>query len=219
MSVEPEDLQIELENIPVDLIDPDPDNPNEIDEAMMEALSAEIDRGFVQPILVRPAGDRWKLVDGEHRWRLVTDKGYPTIPAVIDRSFADGQEGEDEAKVKLLTMNRLRGQFVPIKLAYVLADLTKRIPEDQLRKRLGMDAGELRDNLRLANFTDDVGERLRENIEREARDAPAVLTFVCANPQDAAAISRVVDALVGDDVDRGQALAAICRAYEKSKQP
>jgi hypothetical protein len=115
-------------------------------------------------------------------------------------------------------MNRLRGQFVPIRLAYVLADLAQRIPEDELRRRLGMEAGELRDHLRLAEFSDDLGDRLRDGLDREQRQAPTVLTFVVGTQKDAAAIERVISAELTDKVDRGAALAKVCRAYERGKK-
>lgn len=209
-------LQMDVREVPVELIDPDPDNPNTMDEALYEALSAEIDQGFVQPVLLRPLGDRFRMVDGEHRWRLVRDKGYATIPAVVE-DYGEGQAAEDEARIRLLAMNRLRGQFVPIRLAYVLADLAQRIPEEELRRRLGMESGELRDSLRLATFSDDLSDRLREGVEREERAAPTVITFVVGNERDAAAIERVIGATVTEKLDRGAALARICRHYEKTK--
>lgn len=211
-----EELEIEIEPVAVDLIDPIPDNPNEVDEAKMAALSREIDRGFVQPIVVRPGKDgRWNLVDGEHRWLLVKEKGHASIPAVIDRNYEDGQAGDDEARIRSLTLNELRGQAVPIKMAYVLADLAKRIPEKELRTRLGMDEAQLRDHLRLATFTDDLGDRLREHRDREDREAPKVLAFTCSQ-RDAALIERVVEAVAGDTLDSGKALAKICREHEKA---
>lgn len=213
-----EELNVKVVSIPVDAIEPQPGNPNEMDEATYESLSAAIDKGFVQPVLLRPLGDeRYRMVDGEHRWRLIAEKGYKTVPAIIE-DYGEGQTAEDEARMRLLTMNYLRGQFVPIKLAYMLADLSQRIPEDQLRRRLGMDQGELTDHLRLAQFTDDISDQLREGIERENAAAPTVLTFVVTKPQDAAAIERVIDKMVGDKTDRGQALATICRSYEKAKR-
>jgi ParB family transcriptional regulator, chromosome partitioning protein len=208
-------LDLEVVLLPVGEIDPDPANPNLMDDALYESLRADIEEhGFTQPILVRRGENgRYQLIDGEHRWRAVAELGYGAIPSVVTDD--DG----DDAKVRLLTMNRLRGTFVPIKLAYVLADLAQRIPEDELRRRLGMEAGELRDHLRLANFTDELGLKLREGVEREDRAAPLVLTFVIRHEKDAAAIERVVNKVVGERTDRGQALAKICRAFEKGAKP
>lgn len=206
------ELGLEIVAAPVDLIDPNPENPNELPEHLYEALVADIrERGFIQPLLLRREGKRYKLIDGEHRWRAVRELGFEKVPAVIS-----DDEG-DEATLRLLSTNRLRGQFVPIRMAYVLADLAQRIPEDELRRRLGMESGEMKDVLRLAAFTDEIGERVREQAERENREAPTVLTFVCSE-RDAKAIRRAVERLVADGTDSGQALARMAREWEKLRK-
>lgn len=203
------ELQLDVEHIPVEAIIPDPDNPNYVDDETMDALEVDIrERGFVQPILVRREGEGYRMIDGEHRWTVVKGLGLSTIPAVITED--DG----DDAKIRLLTMNRLRGQFVPIRLAYLLKDLAERIPEKELRRRLGMEESELRDSLRLANFTDDLGDRLRESAEKEEKEAPVAISFLLSQ-RDARVVERVLSAS-NDKGDRGKALLAICRAHEKA---
>lgn len=207
--------RIEIEMLRIADIELDPTNPNELDDAMYEALTREIrDQGFTQPVVVwvKPEGDGqpYRMIDGEHRMRVLADLGAEVVPAVIDKA----SETEDQARLRLLTMNRLRGQFVPIKLALLLKDLSTRIPEKELRKRLGYEPGEFKDTLRLADFTDPVGDRLRVAVEKERKEAPVVLKFIC-NARDAAAIEKAVDALVEGKVDRGQALARICRTFKK----
>lgn len=206
--------ELDIRTIPLDLIDPDEQNPNEMPPELYDGMVRDIrESGYAQPILVRPLpGGRFKMVDGEHRWRALGELGYAAAPAVVIEA-----EDDDDARMKLLTMNRFRGQFVPIKLAYLLADLATRIPEKEMTRRLGMEEAELRDSLRLAHFTDDLGIALREAQERENKDAPTVLTFVCAQ-RDAQAIERAVDALKSDKVDRGQALAKICREHAKAER-
>lgn len=207
------ELELDLRAIPVDLIDPDPDNPNEVSDAQMDTLTADIrDHGFTQPVLVREGEDgRFGMIDGEHRWRIVKELGYATVPGVVIKA------DDDEAKIRLLTMNGLRGDFVPIKYAYFLQDLTRRIPEAELRRRLGMEPTEMRDLLRLAEFTDPMAERLREATEREAKDAPVVLKFVVSK-RDQQVIERVIDQLVKGKIDRGTALAKVCREFEKAQR-
>lgn len=204
-------FEVEIEMIPLEDIELDPENPNELSDEFYEALVANIrDDGFTQPIAVwrRPDGS-FRMIDGEHRFRAVRDLGGERIPAVVVKA-----KDEDDARLRLLAMNRLRGQFIPIKLAYLLKDLATRIPEKEMRKRLGMEPGELKDALRLADFTDPLQERMRVAVEREAKEAPTVLKFVCSQ-RDAAVIERVIDKVVSAKLDRGKALAAICRAHEK----
>lgn len=206
-------FDLAIENIPVEQIDPDEQNANEMDAGLYETLVDDIrEHGFTQPILVRPVGDRYRLIDGEHRWRAVSEIGIATIPAIV-LEVSD----EDDATLRLLTMNRLRGQFVPIKLAYVIADLARRIPEKELRSRLGMEPGEFEDKLRLANFRDTVGERVKAQESKARKGRKVVLRFSCSKP-DGDLITRVVDALVDAKMDRGEALAQICREFERANR-
>jgi ParB/RepB/Spo0J family partition protein len=203
---------LNYEMVPIADIEFDPENPNELTDEMYEALTTEIrDHGFTQPVaLWRREDGTLRMIDGEHRTRILDDLGAAKVPAVIIEAI-----DEDEARLRLLTMNRLRGQFIPIKLAQMLADLATRIDEKALRKRLGMEPGELKDHLRMASFTDPVTESLRVAVAKERAEAPTVLKFVVANRKDADAIERVIDSLVEGGTDRGKALTAVCRAYEK----
>src|SRR5688572_24410611 len=140
-----------------------------MDEGLYATLVNDIrEYGFTQPALVRPVGDRYRLIDGEHRWRAVSELGFKSLPSIVIEA------DDDDAKLRLLTMNRLRGNFVPIKLAYVIADLAKRIPEKELRRRLGMEQGELEDKLRLVGVNDNLGERLK-STPRKPTKAKVVL--------------------------------------------
>ncbi len=58
--------------IPVDRIEPNPENPRlAFDETTLEELAASIrEHGVLQPILVRPVEEnRFQLIAGERRWR------------------------------------------------------------------------------------------------------------------------------------------------------
>jgi ParB/RepB/Spo0J family partition protein len=178
-----------------------------------EALVAEVrDQGFVSPILVRPVGgNRFQLIDGEHRWRVVSDLGRETILSVII-----DEDDEDEARIRALAMNGLRGKPNALKQAYLLADLVKRIPEATLRERLGMKAGEMEDRLRMAELDKGLGDRLK------ARSAPKRIGSkkifrVTVSAEDHETIERVVEALQDGKMDRGEALAHACREFERTR--
>lgn len=208
--------RIEVVNLPINSISPDPKNPNRIPEDLLEALGRDIvARGFVQPVLVRSGNQRppghpeaeWVIVDGEHRWTKLKEFGAEECPCVIDPL-----ENEEDAQVRMLTMNRLRGEFVPVKLARLLVDLSESMGEDELRTRLSMDEGEFRDTLEFAGFDDDVSQKLGARIEAERKAAPEVLQFVMSKA-DAAKVEKVIEPLVNDDTDRGKALVAVCEDY------
>ena len=129
---------VEVVEIPTDRIEPDPANPNEMTGSVLEALAEDIrNKGFVQPVLVRPSGDTFLIVDGEHRWRVLKDLGIEAVPCVID----DRQE--DDARLRMVSMNRLRGKPQPGKLAGVLADLSDSIGPETVAEALAMDDEEI----------------------------------------------------------------------------
>lgn len=79
--------------VPVDRIEPDPDQPRKrFGEAEIEGLAASIrEQGVIQPILVRPAKDgRHVLIAGERRWRASQAAGLKEVPVLIRKVTADG---------------------------------------------------------------------------------------------------------------------------------
>ncbi len=75
----------DYQEIPLDLIDPDPKQPrkrfkqeelNELEETIKNV-------GLIEPIVVRKKGDRYQLISGERRFRACRQAGFRKIPAVI----------------------------------------------------------------------------------------------------------------------------------------
>jgi ParB family chromosome partitioning protein len=195
---------LEVVDLPTDKIDPDPMNPNRVDERRMEALKRDIvEHGFVQPVVVRPNKKRWMVVDGEHRWIVLRDAGAPTTPCVIDDA------PEDDARMRLLTLNQLRGTFAPVKLAKVLAELADQLDDDELRERLGMDDEEFASALHLPDLPDDVGAEFDAALEQETANAPQILRWRMG-PRQARIVERVVTELTADSkTTRADALIKI----------
>ena len=71
--------------IPLDFIDPNPQQPRRVFDAVeLDRLADSIRvHGVLQPVVVRPAGERYELVVGERRWRAARVAGLPRIPAVV----------------------------------------------------------------------------------------------------------------------------------------
>jgi len=84
------DLSGRFAQVPVDLVDANPAQPRRVfDEAGMDELRASIaEVGVLQPVVLRPAGDRYQLVMGERRLRAARLAGLTEIPAVV-RDTAD----------------------------------------------------------------------------------------------------------------------------------
>src|SRR3954447_23420089 len=90
---EPGEDDVELRDIPVDLVSPNPKQPRRhFDEATLAALAESVrQRGVLQPVLVRPVpGGRYELVAGERRWRAAELAGLDVVPALV-RARDDAQ--------------------------------------------------------------------------------------------------------------------------------
>ena len=53
-----------------------PWNPNRVPPDLYEKLRAYLEReGFVEPLVVRPKGDRFEILGGFHRWKIAGELG------------------------------------------------------------------------------------------------------------------------------------------------
>ncbi|HEX8202356.1 MAG TPA: ParB/RepB/Spo0J family partition protein [Isosphaeraceae bacterium] len=83
---EPSSLEMaELLHIPVDQIDPNPFQPRrQFDPAELAALADSLrQHGMLQPVIVRPAGERYQLIAGERRLRASIEAHLHEIPARV----------------------------------------------------------------------------------------------------------------------------------------
>ena len=77
-----------VQEIAIADIAPHPGQPRRhFDETALDELAASIAaRGVIQPIVVRPVGDRYQIVAGERRWRAAQRAHLHAIPAIV-RTF------------------------------------------------------------------------------------------------------------------------------------
>jgi ParB/RepB/Spo0J family partition protein len=213
-----------IENIRHERLHPAPDNPNRMEESTLTALKRDIaQNGFVQPVLVRPLPDtegHYEIIDGEHRWKALGDLGLAKVPCVVD-----GNADATDASARRVTMNRIRGEFVPVRLAHLLADLSRRVPMGEIRQRLDMDQKELRNYLALNEYLIEAeggepedrpkGSPKSEPKPKSEPDKREVLIFVCTNDQSDR-IALLFDVMTGHDKDQqGTVAAKQARAYLK----
>lgn len=85
-----------LRQVPLDLIDPNPSQPRErMDPAHLAELAASIRvSGVLQPVLLRPTGDRYQLVAGHRRTEAAKQAGLTEIPAIIRADATDEHQAE-----------------------------------------------------------------------------------------------------------------------------
>jgi ParB family chromosome partitioning protein len=79
-----------VQMLPVASIEPHPGQPRRhFDEEALSELAASIaSRGLIQPIVVRPHGERYQIVAGERRWRAAQKAQLHEVPVLV-RQFDD----------------------------------------------------------------------------------------------------------------------------------
>src|SRR5512137_521526 len=80
-----EDLSAGPRDIDIDLIEPSPFQPRtRFREEALDELSRSIRAsGIIQPVVVRPIGNRYQLIAGERRWRAAQRAGLTKVSAII----------------------------------------------------------------------------------------------------------------------------------------
>lgn len=98
-------------------------NPNAMSELMFNELCSEIERdGFDEPVLVVPLPEgKYRIVNGEHRYRAARVLGLATVPVVVKDQWT-----EEDQMIKSVRRNMLRGELDAGKFNKLVNDLVKR---------------------------------------------------------------------------------------------
>lgn len=139
---------IGLKDIPVNAIDPNPNQPRvHFDEASLAELTASISAiGVLQPILVRPVGnDRYQLIAGERRWRAASRAGLQMIPAIV--RVTDDVSSVEQALVE----NLHRQDLTPLEEAAAYQQLLEdfNMTHEQVASKVGKSRSAITNALRL----------------------------------------------------------------------
>jgi ParB family chromosome partitioning protein len=163
--------------IPVDRIDPNPDQPRRrFDTEALAKLSDSIEQhGVLQPVVVQRVGDRYQLLVGERRWRAARAAGIAAIPAVV-------ADVDDRDRLELaLIENVQRRDLNPIELAHAFRTLLENgKTQDEIGRRVSLDRSTVANHLRLLELP----RELQEDVEEQrltAGHAKALLQV--SNPE------------------------------------
>jgi ParB family transcriptional regulator, chromosome partitioning protein len=164
-------------SVPVGSVHPNPFQPRrEFKEDELADLAASIrENGLLQPIVVRPAGnrrgaERWELVAGERRWRAVTRLGWKQVPAIV-------REVDDQTLLVLaLVENLQRSALSALEEAEGYQQLVSEfgLSQQEVAEVVGRDRSTVANTLRLLQLPASV-RRLVEAGELTAGHARALL--------------------------------------------
>jgi len=159
---------MEMKEIPIDQIIPNPLQPREIfDKEKLKELAATI-AGVLQPILVRPKNGRYEIIAGERRWKATQIAGITTIPALV-KPLPDNQ-----VMVQSLIENVHRANLKPMEQAKAILEVFKaeenistglKIIDDQLTNKLAILNMKVNTNYKDNRLTEE--ETILDNIVKK----------------------------------------------------
>jgi hypothetical protein len=158
-----------IESIRIENLIPHPENPNRMSRAAFNRLVRNIARtGRYEPLVVRPMGERFEVINGSHRLKALEELGFESVDVIV------WDVGDDDARLLLGSLNRLCGSDVLDKKVALLKRLTEKMPVGEL-------AGLLPQTARQIERLTDLAGRRRRALKAALRKASADLKTQ-ANP-------------------------------------
>jgi ParB family chromosome partitioning protein len=146
--------------VAVALIDPNPLQPRTVfqPERLRELADSIQIHGMIQPLVVRPHGERYQLVAGERRWRAARIAGLAEVPAIV-------QAVPDDRLLEItLVENIQREDLNPLEVAHALDRLARelKLSHEEIARRTGKDRTTITNMLRLLKLPLDIQQLVAE---------------------------------------------------------
>src|SRR3954447_4238220 len=138
--------------LPIELIDPNPNQPRQVMGDLSELIASIGEKGILEPLLVRPRGDRFQIVAGERRYQAAVQVGLRELPAVI-------RDVDDTEVIELALIENLqRKDLTPFEEAEAIHGLADRCgyTHEDLARRLGKSRTSVTESLALNGMPDEV---------------------------------------------------------------
>jgi len=138
--------------IPIDQIDPNPNQPRQVMGDLSELISSISEKGILEPLVVRQHGERFQIIAGERRYQAAVQVGLTEVPAVI-------REVDDTEVIELALIENLqRKDLTPFEEAEALHGLAERCgyTHEDLARRLGKSRTAVTESLALNAMPEEV---------------------------------------------------------------
>jgi ParB family transcriptional regulator, chromosome partitioning protein len=159
-----------VQEISIDLIKPNPENPRKKFEqtAISELAQTIKQHGLLQPILVQKQGAGYIVVSGERRLRSIMSLGYATVPCIV-KEF----DRKKTLEVSLIE-NIQREQLDAIEEAGVYKVLLNdySMTQEELAEQVGKNRVTITNRLRLLNLPDLVQAAIADGRLTEGQARP-----------------------------------------------
>jgi ParB family chromosome partitioning protein len=138
--------------IPIDRIDPNPNQPRQVMGDLSELMASIAEKGILEPLVVRQRGERFQIVAGERRYQAAIQVGLREIPVVIR------DVDETEMLELALIENLQRKDLTPFEESEALEGLAERCgyTHEDLARRLGKSRTSVTESLALNGMPEEV---------------------------------------------------------------
>lgn len=167
--------------LPVDQIEPNPDQPrHDFDEEALKELATSIrEVGVIVPITVREIGSgHYQIIAGERRWRASNMAGLKELPAYI--MAAGGESVMEMALAENIQREDLNA--IEIALAYQRLAETTGMTQERMSERLGKSRASITNHIRLLKLPAQIQMALK-NREIDMGHARALLALESPSTQ------------------------------------
>ena len=144
----------------IDLIEPSPYQPRtRFREAALDELARSIQAsGIIQPLVVRPIGNRFQLIAGERRWRAAQRAGLEKVSAIV-------RQVPDELALEMtLVENIQREDLNAMEAARAFERLMDefQLTQEAVAERTGKDRATVANAIRLLKLEPTIQEWIEE---------------------------------------------------------
>lgn len=147
-------------DLEIEQIKPNPLQPRlKFDKESIDELARSIkESGVLQPLIVVPEGNHYRIVVGERRWRAAQKIGLRKIPSLI-RSMPKMQQLEIS-----LVENLQREDLNPLEIALAYQKLAQKLDytQQEIAEKVGKDRTSVANYLRLLNLPKEIQDNLAE---------------------------------------------------------
>jgi ParB family transcriptional regulator, chromosome partitioning protein len=138
--------------ISIEQIDPNPNQPRQVMGDLSELIASIAAQGIIEPLVVRPRGDRFQIVAGERRYQAAVQAGLRDLPVVIR------DVDETEMLELALIENLQRKDLTPFEESEALHGLAGSCgyTHEDLARRLGKSRSSITESLALHAMPEEV---------------------------------------------------------------
>lgn len=150
-----------IEHIAIELLQVSPYQPRKrIDpQALAELSQSIVEKGILQPLLLRPLAQGYEIIAGERRFRAAQQAGLSTVPAII-RSFND-QETLEIAIIE----NLQREDLTALEQAHAYKQLMEfGMSREEIGRAIGKSPSSVSNMTRLLKLEEDAAQALDEGV-------------------------------------------------------